>query len=89
MRTVVIPPPHGIGRYRTATVAARTLTRPVADGVIADLAHAGIVVRVILGSPVLIWAPTQLTTGQEVEALAAFLEVTDSRLAWHRAVARG
>jgi hypothetical protein len=83
MRTVVIPPPHGIGRYRTATVAARTLTQPVADGVIADLAHAGIAVRVQLGRPVGIWALTELTTAQEVHALTAFSAVTDSALAWH------
>lgn len=71
--------------------AAHELTDVEAYTVRGQLAAAGI--RVVLGQDidrvVHIYALAPTSTRQEVRALAAFQAVTDSRLAWHEAVAGG
>lgn len=74
---------------RAVDVVRHELTDVEAYRVRGQLAAAGI--RVVLGKDVdrvlHIYALTELTTEQEVRALAAFRALTDCRMAWHGAVA--
>jgi hypothetical protein len=68
---------------------ARQLSDDDSNSITAALAEQGIRVAPSMDAFLVVhlWALTELTTAQEVAALAMFAAATDCRLAWHRMVA--
>jgi hypothetical protein len=92
MRTLVYPPPgaHGFGRSRTVGVVARPLTTAAALAVLTELAtgrHIRLAYAVDRRHVVHLYPQQQLSTADEVAAIAGFSAVTDARIDWHGAVA--
>lgn len=89
MKTVVFPPPSGIGHTAYVGVIARPLTEREAFGIAGGLARAGLYVMPALDSRrhvLHLWPVDRpLTTGEEVTVLRAFLAKTDCRINYHKA----
>jgi hypothetical protein len=86
VNTTVIKQP-GVKHGRVIERPAKELTDEAANRVTAALAMQGILVRPVVDvfHTVHLWAAEPFSTAQEVAALAAFLDVTDCRLAFHQA----
>lgn len=70
-------------------VFARPICQVDATAIAATLGRSGIGVESTVDAlgVVKLWPLHKLTTAEEVAVLQAYTAVTDSRLAWHRAVA--
>jgi hypothetical protein len=83
MRTVVFPPPSGIGRTRTVDVAFRPITDEAAFAIALTLAQRDLWVLPEIEHRILNLHPMRPTTAAgERDIIAAFEDVTDMRVAW-------
>jgi hypothetical protein len=78
---------HDDGRDVTVQVVARPLTDDAAAAIRDELLHAGIdVVPAVVNGVVHLWEQAELDTRQEVAALRAVMDRSDSPVARHPAV---
>lgn len=85
MKLVIADPETG----RTQEIVARELTHREQHRITKQLAKQGIRIEPAIDAfhVLHLWAKEQLSTAQEVSALAAYAACTDARIAFHKAEA--